>query len=506
MIPSVLGAAGLIASLILAGVFVTAGVAKLADRTGTRTSVQEFGAPARLAGILGLLLPLAELTVAALLLYAPTRTAGGAGASALLIVFSTAIAARLARGDAPRCRCFGQLNAAPVSWKTLARNGILVVLSGTALSAGLAGATPSALGWLARLDSSGRTLSVLAIAVAAIAVAGVMAFVSLLRSYGRVLLRVDELERRLTAAGLNDAKGRDVPPMVGHPPGTDAPAFAVAGTNGAAVSLSDLLAPRHPLLLVFTSRTCAPCRLLLPDIAAWQRDHVDRLTIAIVNDGDREAGRAEASEHRLERVLSDPDLAVYKAYEAAGTPSAVLIAADGTIASYLAAGSESIRELVARTVSDSRPAQARELPLGSPVPELSVTALDGRSLSLARLGAATLVVFWNPSCGYCASMRDDLRQWERHAPAGAPRLLIVSSGDETSTRADGFSSTIALDPAFRVGAAFGAGGTPMAVLVDVTGRIASPLAAGAEAVFALAGGRGSVESDTAVPVGRRGRL
>jgi hypothetical protein len=38
-----------------------------------------------------------------------------------------------------------------------------------------------------------------------------------------------------------------------------------------------------------------------------------------------------------------------------------------------------------------------------------------------------------------------------------------------------------------VGRQFGAGGTPMAVLVDAEGKIASELAAGAPAVLQLAG-------------------
>ena len=69
----------------------------------------------------------------------------------------------------------------------------------------------------------------------------------------------------------------------------------------------------------------------------------------------------------------------------------------------------------------------------------------------------------------------------------APRLVVVSSGDAQATRADGFTSPVAHDPEMLAGTAFGAAGTPMAVLVDRDGRVASPLAAGAAAVLALAG-------------------
>jgi hypothetical protein len=51
----------------------------------------------------------------------------------------------------------------------------------------------------------------------------------------------------------------------------------------------------------------------------------------------------------------------------------------------------------------------------------------------------------------------------------------------------GLRSTVVLDQQFSVGRAFGAGGTPSAVLVDAEGRVASEVAVGAPAVLELAG-------------------
>ncbi len=51
----------------------------------------------------------------------------------------------------------------------------------------------------------------------------------------------------------------------------------------------------------------------------------------------------------------------------------------------------------------------------------------------------------------------------------------------------GLSSTVLLDQQFAVGSAFGASGTPSAVLVDEEGKVASEVAVGAPAVLALAG-------------------
>jgi hypothetical protein len=49
-------------------------------------------------------------------------------------------------------------------------------------------------------------------------------------------------------------------------------------------------------------------------------------------------------------------------------------------------------------------------------------------------------------------------------------------------------SRLVLDQTFRAATAFGATGTPMAVLLDEDGRVASEVAVGAQAVLGLARG------------------
>jgi hypothetical protein len=68
---------------------------------------------------------------------------------------------------------------------------------------------------------------------------------------------------------------------------------------------------------------------------------------------------------------------------------------------------------------------------------------------------------------------------------------VVSTGTEEANRAQRIQSPLVLDGDFAVGRSFGANGTPMAVLVDAEGRIASELAAGAPGVLGLLG-HGSV--------------
>jgi hypothetical protein len=65
--------------------------------------------------------------------------------------------------------------------------------------------------------------------------------------------------------------------------------------------------------------------------------------------------------------------------------------------------------------------------------------------------------------------------------------LFVSAGTEEANREMGLASTVVLDQQFSVGQAFGASGTPSAVLVDAKGKIASEVAVGAPSVWELAG-------------------
>jgi thiol-disulfide isomerase/thioredoxin len=485
-LPAAAAADGL-TRLVLAAVFAVAGAAKLADRAGTRKAVVEFGAPERLAAPLAGLLPAAELGVAALLLLPGSGFAGRVGALALLLLFSVAVGVSLARGRAPECHCFGQLHSAPASWKTLARNGFL---AGLALAPVAAPWTPD-LGlaaWLAGLAGAERLALALGAALAALVTAGVAGLLSLLRAYGRVLVRLERVEAALHAEGIElDGDDDAVVPQHGLQPGSHAPAFSVASVAGETVTLDALLAPGLPLFLLFTSPRCGPCQELLPIAADWQRKHADRLTVAFASEGDLDEVRAEAKKGRLERVLHDEGGRLYRSFRANGTPSAVVVASDGSIATFVAGGQGAIERLLARVVEDRTNGAPAGLPPGAECPALELPSLDGAPVALASLrGRDSLLVFWNSSCGFCRALREDLLAFEASAGERDPRLVLVCMGDAQAMRDDGFRSLVLFDADAAAGALFGARGTPMAVLVSADGRVGSPPVAGAEAVLALA--------------------
>jgi thiol-disulfide isomerase/thioredoxin len=513
----------LIARLLLASVFVIAGAAKLADRSGSRQALIDFGVPTILARPLGILLPLAELAVAAALIPASTAWWGAAGALGLLLLFVVGIGVSLARGRQPECHCFGQLHSAPAGWKTLARNGVLAAVAGFVLWAGYeGGAGPSALSWLGALPTA-QLLGLLGGVVVLTLLAGQWTFlVHLLRQNGRLLVRLEAVEATLAEGGsvvAPSANGTPVDQAEGLPVGSSAPDFSLSGLHGETLTLDALRSSGKTVMALFTDPGCGPCNAMLPDVGRWQEEHAKKLTLALISRGEVEENKTKAQEHAVKNVLLQKGWEVSESYEVRGTPSAVLISPDGKIASPVAGGAEGIRGLLSYAVGEraqlpmqpQQPqAQGQPCPncgkvhpngngaaqhaermgaeVGEPAPEVKLANLDGEELSLKEFkGEETLVLFWNPGCGFCQQMLPDLKEWEANAPEGAPRLLVVSAGSEEANKEMGLASPVLLDQQFAVGRGFGASGTPSAVLVDAEGKVASDVAVGAPGVLELAG-------------------
>jgi len=497
-------------------VFAVAGVAKLADREGSRQAIVDFGLPSALAAPFGLLLPLAELAVAATLLPASTAWWGSLGALALLSVFVVGISINLARGRKPDCHCFGQLHSSPAGWKTLARNGALAAVAGFVLWEGFDGAGPSALAWLWDL-STVQLLGLLGGVLVLGLLAGQWGFlVHLLRQNGRLLVRLEAVEATLAEGGsvVPSENGTPVHQAEGLPVGSAAPQFSLSGLHGETLTLDALRSSGKPVMMLFTDPGCGPCSAMLPEVGRWQEEHAQKLTLALISRGEVEENKTKAQEHGLRNVLLQKDWEVSRSYEVRGTPSAVLISPDGKIASPVAGGAEGIRGLLSYAVGEraqlpmqpqqpqgegqpcpncgkvhaAAPTVPAAQKVGEEAPEVKLPDLEGNTVALADFrGQQTLVLFWNPGCGFCQQMLPDLKEWESEAPKGAPKLLAVSAGSEETNRKMGLTSPVLLDQQFATGRAFGASGTPSAVLVDAEGKIASEVAVGAPAVMELAG-------------------
>jgi len=81
------------------------------------------------------------------------------------------------------------------------------------------------------------------------------------------------------------------------------------------------------------------------------------------------------------------------------------------------------------------------------------------------------------------------KAWELNPPPGAPKLVVILQTTTAGKQVVSFRSTIVIDRDGAVARTLGANGTPMGILVDADGRVASPVAAGEPEVMELAQGR-----------------
>jgi uncharacterized membrane protein YphA (DoxX/SURF4 family)/peroxiredoxin len=311
----------IVARLCLAVVFFIAGVGKLADRPGTRQALTDFDVPRRLAGPLLLLLPAAELAVATALLFPTTARWGAVGSLVLLALFVVGLTRVLRRGEAPDCHCFGQVHSKPASWVTVARNFVLAL---PAAYVALAGPGPSLTSWVT--DTDARDLGL--IATGALAALATTTAVLLWRE-----------NRRLRSTG---GSATVAPRQIG----ALAPQFSLPSTAGRAVSLQDLLVDDRACILTFVSPGCGPCAALLPELARWHDSITERLALTLVAPVEAMQAESLAREYALTEVLIDEQATVMHAYGVWGTPSAVLVASDGTVRSAPVAGLVAIESLI----------------------------------------------------------------------------------------------------------------------------------------------------------------
>ncbi len=330
--------------VLLAMVFALAAAGKLIDLPGTRRALVDFGAARRQAGVGAVLLPAAELGIAIALLPRPSARWGAVAAAALLATFIVAIARVLRQGRSPDCHCFGQIHSAPATTRTLVRNLALIAIAAFVAAAGPGKAIDSQ---LSTLDATAWALLGACVLSAALAVTNLW----LWQQRG-------QLKDQVRRAGARPALPATVP--VGSP----APEFQLHDERDQPAGLNDLLARGRPLILVFTSPQCGPCRAMLPDLARWQRALAHQLSIIPVSCGELTDSRALVAEHGLSPALIAPNLNISETYGVPATPAAVVVNPDGRVASQPATGAPAVEALIRVTVHRQHTGQ----PATSPAP------------------------------------------------------------------------------------------------------------------------------------------
>src|SRR6266568_2032347 len=181
----------LLARLLLAVVFILAGLAKLADRAGSRKALLDFGVPAKFVAPFAVLLPLAELAVAVALIPTVSAWWGAIGALALLLLFVAVIGYNLAHGRTPDCHCFGQLHSAPAGWSTLSRNLVLAGIAGLVVAFGRSTAGPGVLELIAQMTVSQRLELLVGALLLVVLIGEGWLLMQMMTQQGRLLLRIE---------------------------------------------------------------------------------------------------------------------------------------------------------------------------------------------------------------------------------------------------------------------------------------------------------------------------
>lgn len=146
---------------------------------------------------------------------------------------------------------------------------------------------------------------------------------------------------------------------------------------------------------------------------------------------------------------------------------------------------------------------APALPVGASFPLFDLPDLDGNRVSLAQFrGQQVLLVHWSPACGFCNLIGPDLAELHPELEKRKVALLLISREEAAANRKLAETHSLRCPVLLQGTADFPAPlrglGTPVAYLLDEAGRVAAPLAEGADEVLPLArqaargGGRGKL--------------
>jgi len=329
----------------------------------------------------------------------------------------------------------------------------------------------------------------------------------LVRQNGRILLRLESIEKRLATS--KDAKPKSREPA-GLPVGALAPDFELPDLAGVRHKLSEFRG--QDLLLIFFNPQCGYCTKMAADLAALPADGgAGRALPVVVTTGDAEENRKLVERHGIRcLVMLQEKMEVASQYRAQGTPLGYRIDGAGRIASALAVGGEAVLKLAGKLPPAEPeagtsgfgkkhhhpdPSLARSkinrngLTAGTPAPDFRLPRIDGGDFALSEWrGQRLLLVFSDPNCGPCDELAPRLE--EIHRERSDLHVVMISRRDADATRAKAASLRltfpIVMQRQWEISLQYGMFATPVAYLIDARGVLLSDVAVGVEPILALA--------------------
>jgi Methylamine utilisation protein MauE len=322
------------APLIVAAVFVASAVGKLAEPRRAAMAFDTLKVPRPLAQPwMRTAHPWAELLIALCLIvtWGVPAVVTAIMTTALACFYVFLIVQALRRPEPTDCACFGLHGSEQVTGWTVIRNIWLLGLSVVCVWAAMDGRSP-----LQRAVELGSDVWWLAAMVAAATMTALIVYPSAARPAAEAEGLVGDLD-------LEDYVRTEIP----HVPVTTA--------DGSVVSLRELAGSR-PKLILAVSGTCSSCARTIDAAPQW-RERLPEVDIHLLYASDPHAsdGDPVTSSPSQPPNLYDPKRYAYEALRLRGTPSAVLLGADGMLAGGPVAGHEVISTFVADVEAELSP-------------------------------------------------------------------------------------------------------------------------------------------------------
>lgn len=445
-------------SIALATIFLAAGITKIYWRDGFRQALKGFGISQNYSKPLAFGIPYLEITIAFLLTFQRTAVVGATLSILTIAAFSIFVSIHLWKGISVACNCFGSFSKNPITWRTLIRNVALIGLCTILL-------------WTFHFVSLNIWMQ-FTIMVSAIAFA---------EGWLLWMLRKDnKLSKKFENKGTEKVRKKAVE-------------FSLTTENGP-VPITTLLSEGKPVLLVFIDPSCGPCEEILPYLAQWQQRFSNSLLIQLISRGSLNENFQKTQQFGLKNIAVQNGIDVAASFGIRGTPSAVLIAPDGTVVSEIIEGPQQLIKFVTgrdlelddKSIASVNNVSTEQkevvsIAVGQLIPKIWLSNSKGRLVSVLDSNKdSTLIVFDVPFQDNSAFLK---KLAIKSLTAVSLKTILITT-NPLGRDNEGFDE-IVIDRGSESIKALHINTFPAVVVVDNKGKLKFPIALGEERVMEL---------------------